>query len=162
MLVVAILGVIAAIAIPTLNRFKLRARSAEAGANLAAIRLAEKSYFTEYSYFVSATASPPSNGGATGQLFSDTSGNFAILGWSPEGQVYFQYAVAVSGLGFTADAAADLDTDTDTQVWGYVHPEPDGTVVPGVLTCSGVWSGSSNNGLDMVGPCDVEYGRSIF
>ena len=159
MLVVALIGVITTIALPTFQRFKLRSRSAEAGTNLAAIRVAQRGYFAEYSAFVSASASPATHGGATGQGFVDTTGRFALLGWEPEGKVFFQYAVAVSGVGFTADAAADLDTDGTVQVWGYVHPNASGAVVPGELSCTSVHPGGATK---VVGPCGVEYGRSIF
>ena len=161
MLVVAIIGVIATIALPTFQRFKLRARSAEAGTNLAAIRVAQRGYFSEYSEFVAASASPATHGGSMGQAFADTGGGFAILGWAPEGNVFFQYAVAVSGVAFTADAAADIDNDGVVQVWGYVHPSSMGVTVTGELSCTGV-VGAGGGTTNIVGPCSQDCGRSIF
>ena len=161
MLVVAIIGVIVGIALPTFQRFKLRSRSAEAGTNIAAIRVAQRGYFSEYSEYVAASASPATHGGSTGQGFVDTGGGFAILGWAPEGNVFFQYAVAVSGVAFTADAAADIDNDGNIQVWGYVHPSSMGVTVTGELSCTGVF-GAGGGTTNIVGPCAPEYGRSIF
>ena len=57
MIVVAIIGILAAIAIPNFLRFQLKAKSSEGKVNLAAIRTAEESYFAEYGGYVSAEAS---------------------------------------------------------------------------------------------------------
>ena len=46
-----------------------------------------------------------------------------VLGWSPEGNVYFQYGVAIptDGTTYTASASANIDgTTTGFQSWGYV------------------------------------------
>ena len=58
MIVVAIIGILAAIAIPNFIRFQLKAKSSEGKANLAAIRTAEESYFAEYNGYVSAQPTP--------------------------------------------------------------------------------------------------------
>ena len=44
MIVVAIIGILAAIAIPNFMRFQLKAKASEGKTNLAAIRTAEESY----------------------------------------------------------------------------------------------------------------------
>ena len=59
MIVVAIIGILAAIAIPNFLRFQLKAKSSEGKTNLAAIRTAEESYFAEYGNYISALPSPP-------------------------------------------------------------------------------------------------------
>jgi type IV pilus assembly protein PilA len=46
MIVVAIIGILAAIAIPNFLRFQLKAKSSEGKTNLAAIRTAEQSYYS--------------------------------------------------------------------------------------------------------------------
>ncbi len=58
MIVVAIIGILAAIAIPNFLRFQLKAKSSEGKVNLAAIRTAEESYYAEYGGYVSSEASP--------------------------------------------------------------------------------------------------------
>ena len=58
MIVVAIIGILAAIAIPNFLRFQLKAKSSEGKTNLAAIRTAEESYYSEFGVYVSALASP--------------------------------------------------------------------------------------------------------
>ena len=47
MIVVAIIGILAATAIPILARYQLRSKSAEVKSNLAAIRIVEETYFSE-------------------------------------------------------------------------------------------------------------------
>ena len=51
LIVVAIIGVLAAIAIPNFLRFQLRARAGEGKLNLEAIRTAQDSYFAEVGTF---------------------------------------------------------------------------------------------------------------
>ena len=66
MIVVAIIGILAAIAIPNFLRFQLKAKSSEGKTNLAAIRTAEESYFAEYGNYISALPSPPGGGSEPG------------------------------------------------------------------------------------------------
>ena len=123
MIVVAIIGILAAIAIPNFLRFQLKAKTSEGKTNLAAIRTAEESYYSEYGSYISADASPPAINNNTKIAFAHaTAGEgFDIVGWSPEGEVYFQYGVAVptTTSQFYATAVANIDADTDYQVWGY-------------------------------------------
>lgn len=164
MIVLAILGVLASVAIAALGRFRLRSTTAEAMTNLAAIRTAENSYFSEFSSYVSAAASPPDPVDSGRRPFSDSTGGFETLGWRPLGSVYFRYAIAVDGASFTADASADLDADGLAQVWGYAEPAPDGTITPGLLLCDGVWDAATSTPTlaKTVGPCGPAHGRSIF
>ena len=121
MIVVAIIGILAAIAIPNFLRYQLRAKSGEAAINLAAIKTSEISYFGSHDAFQAALANPAPNPGQRA-AFDLTQADWQNLGWSPEGSVYFSYAVATrdSDAGiptFTADAVADLDADTTPQCW---------------------------------------------
>ena len=116
MIVVAIIGILAAIAIPNFLRFQLKAKSSEGKTNLAAIRTAEQSYYSEFGVFVSANASPANNMQNQKMDFvnEDMTGmGFDQLGWSPEGQVYFNYGVAINMNGYTASAGADIDADSN-------------------------------------------------
>ncbi len=62
MIVVAIIGILAAIAIPNFVRFQLRAKSSEGKMNLAAIRTAEEGYFAEFGTYVACSAAPARSG----------------------------------------------------------------------------------------------------
>ncbi|HPG26749.1 MAG TPA: prepilin-type N-terminal cleavage/methylation domain-containing protein, partial [Myxococcota bacterium] len=54
MIVVAIIGILAAIAIPNFLRFQLKSKSSEGKVNIAAIRTAEESYLAEFGNYVAA------------------------------------------------------------------------------------------------------------
>jgi type IV pilus assembly protein PilA len=164
MIVVAIIGILAAIAIPNFLRFQLKAKSSEGKTNLAAIRTAEESYFAEYGSYVSSEASPPTINYNTKITFSHaTSGiGFDELGWAPEGQVYFNYTAGINaptGDRFTASAAADIDNDTTPQHWGYTTNKAVATHPHGASLgqCD-----PNNLNLKVVGRCDTVSGQSVF
>ena len=87
MIVVAIIGILAAIAIPNFLKFQLKAKTSEGKTNLAAIRTAQESYYSEFGEYVSATASPAGgNIGSAKTSYSATDAStlgFDLLGWSP-------------------------------------------------------------------------------
>ncbi len=56
MIVVAIIGILAAIAIPNFLRFQLKSKTSEGKVNLAAMRTAEESYLAEFGRYVAAEA----------------------------------------------------------------------------------------------------------
>jgi type IV pilus assembly protein PilA len=173
MIVVAIIGILAAIAIPNFLRFQLKAKSSEGKVNVAAIRTAETSYNSEFSTFVVCAASPTAAPGArVAYTVAKAGEGFDVLGWAPEGSVYFQYGVAtnaaLASTAFTASAAADIDQDKTLQSWGYVEPDPTtGVGVAGVhATClaTGVWDAVAGKAalMEQVGPCDNLSGQSVF
>jgi type IV pilus assembly protein PilA len=185
MIVVAIIGILAAIAIPNFMRFQLRARSSEGKSNLAAIRGAELGYFAEYNAFVPAAVTPAALPLGRTPWPAPAPGCpncFDSLGFTPEGDVLFQYEVVAAVAGgstagpdvFTAAAAADLDGDGVAQIWGYVRPlEDQSGAVPSTLTggavttpclATGTWdavAGAAQQ-LESVGPCDASSGQSVF
>ena len=182
MIVVAIIGILAAIAIPNFLRFQLRARSTEGKVNLAAIRTAEEGYVSEFGSYVAAATNPAALPGTNKVVWSVAGApvvGFDTVGWAPEGEVYFQYnivAAAVNGsVGnnvYTASASADIDGDTNLQLWGYVKADPTGangqasalTGANGACVATGVYNAVSmaQDLLETVGPCDNGSGQSIF
>lgn len=109
MIVVAIIGILAAIAIPNFLKFQAKAKQAEAKSNLSAIYVAQLSYFGEHDIYCT--------------LFSQ-------LGWVYEGPSKYEYffsatefagdvpglempaGVAVGTDTFTAGATGNIDADT--------------------------------------------------
>ena len=165
MIVVAIIGILAAIAIPNFLRFQLKSKSSEGKVNIAAIRTAEESYLAEFGAYVASAVNPTAGVPGSQKASFDTGGGFDTLGWSPEGNVFFQYAVnAPSGQNhYTISAAADIDADTTQQFWGYVKPDGAGTSVAGVHTqCVLGGVGAGQNQQSTVGPCASTYGQSVF
>jgi type IV pilus assembly protein PilA len=173
MIVVAILGILAAIAIPNFLRFQLRSRSGEGRIHIAAIRTAQEAFNAEFNVFQPALLAPASLPGGSKVAFTDpgnAGSNFHTLGWRPEGQVYFQYEVVVgcSGQCYFVGAHADIDEDGALQTWGYHHPmfvlDDDGNIAsttdappPATVACTP--ADLSNN---TTGACSASSGHSVF
>jgi type IV pilus assembly protein PilA len=173
MIVVAIIGILAAIAIPNFVRFQLRSKSSEGKTNLAGIRTSEESYFAEYGTYIAATASPAAlpTPHSSKQAFVNVMGvgkGFDQIGWSPEGQVYFQYDVVPGAASdYTAGASADIDADNANQRWSYARTANGAVpVTASANACKGAYDSaapSANGSLpNQVGPCDATSGQSVF
>jgi type IV pilus assembly protein PilA len=159
MVVVAIIGILAAIAIPQYLRFQLRSKSAEGKINLASIRTAQDAYFSEHGRFIAAAADPAAIPGRDRVAFDAGNAGFRTIGFEPEGKVYFSYAAAVSadGTGMSLDAAADLDGNLVPQFWGYTRHDGGGALVPAIQGCDVTAIAERQ-----VAPCDSTFGQSIF
>ncbi len=163
MIVVAIIGILAAIAIPNFLRFQLRAKTSEGKTNLAAIRTAEESYYSEYGDYISAQASPPAILFNKKVDFSHAIAGkgFDIIGWSPEGAVYFMYGVGIAGAPsagseFWATANADIDANGTFQAWSYRKGANVTNAITGMsLACAAVVA-------EQVAACDSTFGQSVF
>ena len=185
MLVVAIIGVLAAVAIPDFLRFQMRAKASECKSNLKAIAVAEESFRADHDTYVIATTLPtsvPSGRKARWPITSCgdpawSSHGFCQIGWAPEGETYYQYEVVAApsptaGPGvldvFTADAASDIDGDGATSRFGYVKgANPTGSfAVAGSLGCAATGTfdhATMGTGLfETVGPCDAFSGLTVF
>lgn len=86
MVVVAIIGILAAIAVPQMSKFQAKARQSEAKTQLTALFTAEKAFFQEYSAYHS---------------------NFRAVGFSPEGQIRYN-------VGFGSAPAAGVNASAAT------------------------------------------------
>ena len=100
MIVVVIIGVLAATAIPAFGRQVKRARAAEAPVMLGRIRMAQESYLAEHGqYFGTTTAtawwptSAPSEQ-SVGWNGASASNPLRLLGINPDGPVYFRYRLS--------------------------------------------------------------------
>ena len=172
MIVVAIIGILAAIAIPNFVRFQLKAKSSEGKANLAAIRTAQESYHAEYNSYVAANDSPAAIPGAVKATFTNVDGagaGFDQLGWSPEGKVYFRYESVIDAVNdaFAVTAVANIDNSGNNQGWGYV--KTGNVTAPGndaICVATGMWDASLATPAatlnDTVAPCDGSSGQSTF
>jgi prepilin-type N-terminal cleavage/methylation domain-containing protein len=159
MVAAAIVGILAAIAIPLLVSYQLRSKTAEAKTNLSAIRVLEETFYSEHQTYRSANAEPAAIPGTVTAAFDAVNSDFASLGFEPQGQVYFSYGVAVSadGSGFTADAGADIDGDGFIQYWGYANPDGSGALIAGEVGCD-----IASIQPESVGPCTPSSGQSVF
>ena len=134
MIVVAIIGILAAIAIPNFIRYQLRSKTAEARTNIGGIKTGQESFRTSEDNYANVTgANPGVVPGSTktnwvlaavpcpaacNRTASASCTEFACIGFEPAGQVYYQYRSPhlISAVGTPAEyavsAIADLDGDT--------------------------------------------------
>ena len=87
MIVVAIIGILATIAIPNFNRFQVKARQGEAKTNLAGLYNSEKTFFAEWNGYT---------------------GDFRDIGYSPEGKLH--YHVGFAAVGYVPGAPFNQST----------------------------------------------------
>jgi type IV pilus assembly protein PilA len=97
MIVVAIIGIIAAIAIPNFLRYQAKTKQSEARTNLGTIFTAQVTYFGEEDVYAS---------------------SIADLGWAPEGTTRYAYSITTaSATLFSCEARGNIDSDTQLDVW---------------------------------------------
>jgi type IV pilus assembly protein PilA len=176
MIVVAVIGVLVAIAIPNYLRFQIRSKAGEGKINVSAIKTSELGYFAEYGTYIACSASPLATP-PSGKVSWVDNGGFGRIGWAPEGEVSFVYGVAVGPSGgshydhFTAEGMSDLDEDADYHVVGYVRPSVSGSAIAGALAgdpavdcpATGSWNPQeASRELETVGPCQPGMGTAIF
>ncbi len=141
MIVVALIGVLASVAIPGFISYQARARRSEAYANLNAVAQAQTAFYAVKGLYhgtgVSWPDPLPYGGPGTMRMSWDAPSEaaFSQLGWAPEGQVYYTYETntpEVPGSGcqcnvcFSATAFGDVDANGQVSAVMYSHPEPDG------------------------------------
>jgi prepilin-type N-terminal cleavage/methylation domain-containing protein len=107
--VLALIGLISALAIPTYDALVRRAKAAEARANLEAIAHAEYQHFRDHGVFLECPATGPIP--AATSPFPTDAPCWSALGVRISGEVRYRYAVQLEGATFQVIAEADLDHD---------------------------------------------------
>jgi len=136
MIVVALIGVLSAIAIPSFMNYQARSRRTEAYANLASIARAQKSFQAAKGNFHDSTLPWPDPdpygglGSTTMNWDAASETAFGALGWEPEGKVFYSYHSNTSSncsctLCFTATAYGDVDANGQPSAVMYVDPQRD-------------------------------------
>jgi len=146
MIVVAIIGILASIAIPSFKNYQLTSRTAEAKANLGALGKTQLAYFAEFGAYVSVPSEPFTGLGVPPQPTKRNSASvgpaFALVGWVPEGDVFYDYDTLTDADGvcgctlgpcFTASAYGDLDGNAAPSKYSYGQPNSAGQMCPGVI-----------------------------
>ena len=119
MIVVAIIGILAAVAIPNFRNYQLKSKESEAKVNLAAIGVAQEAYFAEFDEYATLQASP-STGVPSGTKGTWTGGaGYDNVGFTPKDTaVYYQYSTtAASSTAYRATAEGNLDGTAPTATW---------------------------------------------
>ena len=154
MIVVAILGILAAIAIPNFLRYQLRSKTSEARTNMGVIRTSMEAFRGDFDSFPTAINTTPAAGIVNGQktTFTVTAcpagcnrtdlaacTSFECIGYRPSGLVYYQYDTANgNAFDFAIGATSDLDADTSSGVFGFLADSNGDTTAaaPGGLSAS--------------------------
>jgi len=127
MIVVAIIGILAAIAIPNFIRYQLKSKQAEAKTVLGGIKTSEESFRGDFDDYVAQAANPGAIPGVTKAAWvvvacPPTCGRAANLvnctslecaGYRPTGSVYFNYNVVTAALGVVPNWSGCGDSDLD-------------------------------------------------
>lgn len=124
MIVVAIIGILAAIAIPNFVEMQYRAKRAEIPSNVKAIKDVEMAYDAEYNQFLTATQHPTTTPGKSPVDWAGGNTSFQRLGWAPDGAVRGVYSVSTvaassgtPGGDFTVTGVCDVDADGVTATY---------------------------------------------
>lgn len=133
MIVVAIIGILAAIAIPNFIRYQLRSKTAEARTNMGGIKTNQESFRSSNDNYADVAAfNPAAFGGTIKAAFDNVTPcaagcsrlnaaacmEFRCIGYEPSGTVYYSYgspaaiaAMAGDVAEFCISAVSDLDGD---------------------------------------------------
>lgn len=126
MIVVAIIGVLASIAVPNFQKSQLKAKRAEVPTNLAGIGDAELAYYAAYDTWVAADGNPATSYALSGTAnpWNPTMAGWRDLGWEPDGPVRCRYFAYIFGAGTWArtDAYCDIDDDNQSAIVRYYVP----------------------------------------
>lgn len=111
-IVIAIIGILAAIAIPRYTELQLRAKTAELEPNVDALRDAEILYEVSFGEYLGAPNRPVGlPGSGTRPWDPDDADGYDAIGWAPDGELRGQYTVTVIPTGFQAKGISDCDDD---------------------------------------------------
>jgi type IV pilus assembly protein PilA len=142
MVVVAIIAILAAVAIPQYKKYQLKAKTSEAKVNIGAIRSLEEAYSVENDYYVLTNWAPGTIPGTAPTKFTEAGDadkkGFDKIGFAPSGKVYYSYAV-LNSENKTADEyngsdnSTELDgiqveitNSTDIRIWAIGDLDSDG------------------------------------
>jgi len=106
MIVVVIIGILAALAIPRFMQATTKSKQSEAKEILKQIYTMERAYRQENNTYVTGDASPQASGGS-----------FPVLGVEIMNSARYSYALAQAVNTFTATATGNLDDDAAIDTW---------------------------------------------
>jgi prepilin-type N-terminal cleavage/methylation domain-containing protein len=122
MIVVAIIGILAAIAIPNFTAMQYKAKRSEVPTNVDGIRTSEIAYEASHDAFVVTNEAPRDTTSTDKTLVTwpgTADGSWTTLGWGPDGKVRGAYNVALATAPdeFVVTGACDVDDDGNRAVY---------------------------------------------
>lgn len=119
MVVVAIIGILSAVAVPNFQKFQAKSRQSEAKAMLGALYSAEKSFFAEWNNYLS---------------------DFRDIGFAPEGRLRYRVGFSAAGDGIAANSGysgpANGQTPTNAAVSVQFRTDIAPAVCGAALACT--------------------------
>ena len=138
MIVVAIIGILAAIAIPNYIKYQLSAKRSEVNGAVDGIKNAEAKYDAEHDGYLNALVQPRGDTllGKAQTAWVTTATDWISLGWAPDGNVRGNYAVLVTAASGTTPQTYTItgksDVDDDSQLYTVTAtPDTNATVTSG-------------------------------
>ncbi len=140
MIVVVILGILAAVAIPAFSRYIKRSKSAEASGNIAKIYQGQVTYYqssadrSNVSSFVNAAGLSPAGVPSAGAKHPANAAwwgantNWVAVGFGLDGPHYYSYESPGSATTFTAAAQGNLDGDSQFSTFSRSATINDGEI----------------------------------
>ena len=111
LVLIAMLGLVAAIAVPNVVSMQYKSKRAEVPMNLMRIKIAEVEYEQDYDVYVKCSAYPSTPTKTTQMWINVASGGFKTLDFRPDGDVRGSYMVSTTAYNFTATGISDVDGD---------------------------------------------------
>ncbi len=138
MIVVAIIGILAAIAIPNYIKYQLSAKRSEVNGAVDGIKNAEAKYDAEHDGYLNAAVQPRADSALSKAqvAWTTTATDWISLGWAPDGNVRGNYLVAVTAASGTTPQTYTItgksDVDDDSQLYTVTAtPDANATVTSG-------------------------------
>lgn len=173
MLSVAIVGLLAAIAIPSFQLYRFRTRTAESGAIASSIKVSQESYAAVTDAYANITLPNPNPAGPAGpptvskrawdtlpcpgtcsRTAPANCTTFACIGFAPAGPVHYHYTSPSLAVGagtpneYSIGAAGDVDADGALGSYSFQTANTGGGigfVLDGVSTCPLMPAGQLHN-----------------
>jgi type IV pilus assembly protein PilA len=125
MIVIAVISILAAIAVPNIISMQLKARRSEVPATIDGIRACETAYELVFNDFVTTPTSPREDALLDRKLAPWlTSPEWTRLGYQPSGDVRGNYTVLATPKDFTVYGHADVDDDGEIVVYTGTREVP--------------------------------------
>ncbi len=120
MIVVAIIGILAAIAIPNYIKYQLSAKRSEVNGAVDGIKNAEAKYDAEHDGYLNTALKPRADSALDKQMvaWDTTATDWLSIGWTPDGNVRGNYVVVVTAASgttpqtYTITGKSDVDDDS--------------------------------------------------
>lgn len=121
MVVVAIIGILASIAVPTFRSMQVRAKRAELPSCIDGIKTAQIGYATTYNEFVTTNEAPRASLSVDGVPVAwpgTADASWDPLGWEPDGLVRGAYYSVGTATDVEVCGMQDIDVDGVPEIWG--------------------------------------------